>query len=62
MRLILAALLLAAACEKHTDAISTCFGADGEPAVGRSAATPLGFAATEPALKDCEFEPIGAGG
>ncbi len=62
MRLILASLLLLAACEKYTDATSPCFGADGEPAVGRSAATPLAFVATEPAPKDCIFEPIGANG
>lgn len=60
MRLILTSLLLLAACEKYTDATSPCFGADGEPEVARSAATLLAFAETEPALKDCIFEPIGA--
>ncbi len=60
MRLILASLLLLAACEKYTDATSPCFGANGEPAVGRSEGTLLAFDETEPALKDCIFEPIGA--
>lgn len=57
MRLILASLLVLAACETYTDATSPCFGA-----VGRSAAPLLAFAATEPTPKDCNFEPIGADG
>jgi len=65
MRLILVLglfpLSVLAACEAYTDATSPCFGADGEPAVGRSAATPPAFTAPEPASKDCAFEPIGAG-
>lgn len=62
MRLILASLLLLAACEKYTDATSPCSGADGEPAVGRSTAMPLAFSATEPVSRDCMFEPFGADG
>lgn len=62
MRLILASLVFLAACETYTDATSPCFGAEGEPAVSRSAAPLLAFAATEPTPKDCNFEPIGADG
>ena len=63
MRLIaILLLILLAACEKYSDATSPCFGANGEPAVGRSAVTPLAFMATRPPAKDCNFEPIGAGG
>ena len=58
MRLIFVSFLVLAACEKYTDAISPCFGANGTPAVSRAASTPLAFAATEPG-KDCLFAPVG---
>lgn len=53
-------VLLLASCEKHTDAMSPCFGKNGEPVVARAAMSVLAVSDEKP-LKNCVFEPIGSG-
>lgn len=61
--LFLSATLTLAACEKHTDAKSPCFGKDGKPVVTRGAAPSLLLlppAAAPMRTKDCDFSDIGS--
>ena len=53
-------VLLLASCEKYTDAMSPCFGKNGESVVSR-AATSLLNTSGESIAKDCVFEPLGSG-